>query len=1012
MHPNKKPSPNINVFSWYGSQKKKSKDLNCPHCPSHLNIKYTYTNEYTEATDGTKSRKISCARCKSDGWICESCESNYVYNNMVSVRRHNRRYHYKVVEKTNIESEDEMSTNEGTIDKIANDGFFHNLDEEENWISFNNNLSHLPKEDRRFTTAIHENNADKYLVAYSQDKGHVDEDKLNTLADKEVTVMLDITKLASTLKPKENQLFMKIVKGIKEIEETRASDDVEDSTRITIPDNVSELNRYCTKNTYSILKNIPTPKCVNYGHIVNVSADEPVRYALLIGSSIAMLDPDNIENDISRMSKNMIGHRKGLRKKLIELAAKIRNTKGYKEGTKKVIVCFAEFRDDFNPYNGNNVNNSITLHTLSLVPIDSTVDSNEFTYPVAIGHKHMDNMLIETHYNTTLNEMMDPNNNKLFYSKVLKQFISVVLYPCGFMADQPGKRYYSNHAGGNSDYGGVWGHSCNTKDLYDKLTSCEECRMHLKLGADTQECSKCLNWNFLNGWYSKECVKENLGTAARPFKLTMDMQEKKGKEIYRDIVHGSLNKTDALKKLKPYNFTGDAKNLIISSAFAKKEALEDCNNNDTENDYPSFAIRQRNNFCYSSFTGSPMHLLALGLVSTVMSIVFQAASLFDVKKDFIASVKSTMEALASSKIDFAPIEALSTDKTTGWIGSDFIRTCKFIVHIFRLLDILIAKKNNNRTNVKNYTPTMCKNYLLLRNIDVPKTIKEKREAVMKHMQSMKNEFNDFNKTSLQPLVISIYKLVAHIMTAKDSAESKLRIHYKQYLNSFHDIDMLIKKLTNDKSESNKIVSMYNNLNVGDIINDTDNTGPVRFTWEANWHGEKGIQAVKDLFVSQKGNFGEILINKLYANKVLDYLSPEENVESDVGSKLRNYVIDSKDALNASLKNAVPLPFIMTKDGVLLFVFQHSDAVEFKFTDLVEVQMGWFYFNIAFLRSVENPLLKNEHVNTAIKCALLPSISCSNKLCYTAVSDDWLTLNEHGNFEVYSNLNLEIKHPDN
>ena len=48
---------------------------------------------------------------------------------------------------------------------------------------------------------------------------------------------------------------------------------------------------------------------------------------------------------------------------------------------------------------------------------------------------------------------------------------------------------------------------------------------------------------------------------------------------------------------------------------------------------------------------------------------------------------------------------------------------------------------------------------------------------------------------------------------------------------------------------------------------------------------------------------------------------------------------------------------MTKDGALLFVFQHSDAVEFKFTELIEVQMGWFYFNIAFLRSVENPLLK-------------------------------------------------------
>ena len=69
-------------------------------------------------------------------------------------------------------------------------------------ISFNNNLSYLQKEDRRFTTAIHENNADKYLVAYSQDKGYVDEDKLNKLVDKEVTAILDIAKLASTLKPK------------------------------------------------------------------------------------------------------------------------------------------------------------------------------------------------------------------------------------------------------------------------------------------------------------------------------------------------------------------------------------------------------------------------------------------------------------------------------------------------------------------------------------------------------------------------------------------------------------------------------------------------------------------------------------------------------------------------------------------------------------------------------------------------------------------------------------------
>jgi len=63
------------------------------------------------------------------------------------------------------------------------------------------------------------------------------------------------------------------------------------------------------------------------------------------------------------------------------------------------------------------------------------------------------------------------------------------------------------------------------------------------------------------------------------------------------------------------------------------------------------------------------------------------------------------------------------------------------------------------------------------------------------------------------------------------------------------MDALIKKLTNDTSDNKRCVSMCNNLNVGDVISDVDFSGPVRFTWEGNWHGEKGIQAVKEQFVS-------------------------------------------------------------------------------------------------------------------------------------------------------------------
>ena len=43
----------------------------------------------------------------------------------------------------------------------------------------------------------------------------------------------------------------------------------------------------------------------------------------------------------------------------------------------------------------------------------------------------------------------------------------------------------------------------------------------------------------------------------------MELQENKGKEMCNGIVTFNLSKTATLKKLKPLNFTGGAKNLIV-----------------------------------------------------------------------------------------------------------------------------------------------------------------------------------------------------------------------------------------------------------------------------------------------------------------------------------------------------------------------------------------------------------------------------------------------------------------
>ena len=81
---------------------------------------------------------------------------------------------------------------------------------------------------------------------------------------------------------------------------------------------------------------------------------------------------------------------------------------------KKRIICHNDFRDKFNPYNRNNVNNSITLHNLSLLLIDTTIDSNKYTHLVAIRHRYKNNILIKICHNKTLNEIIDPKKTNYF----------------------------------------------------------------------------------------------------------------------------------------------------------------------------------------------------------------------------------------------------------------------------------------------------------------------------------------------------------------------------------------------------------------------------------------------------------------------------------------------------------------------------------------------------------------------------------------------------------------------
>ena len=59
--------------------------------------------------------------------------------------------------------------------------------------------------------------------------------------------------------------------------------------------------------------------------------------------------------------------------------------------------------------------------------------------------------------------------------------------------------------------------------------------------------------------------------------------------------------------------------------------------------------------------------------------------------------------------------------------------------MFRNIDRHITEKNHNNINAETHASKMCKTNLLSRDLDVPNTIKVKREAVKNNILSIKTK---------------------------------------------------------------------------------------------------------------------------------------------------------------------------------------------------------------------------------------------------------------------------------
>ena len=302
---------------------------------------------------------------------------------------------------------------------------------------------------------------------------------------------------------------------------------------------------------------------------------------------------------------------------------------------------------------------------------------------------------------------------------------------------------------------------------------------------------------------------------------------------------------------------------------------------------------------------------------------------------------------------------------------------------------------------------MCTTYLKLYNLHIPENINDKRKAVLEHKkQCLNSKSINSSDLKIEHLVVTSYKLMAQLKTCNEENIENLYTHYKQYLYELHHLDQKLKTVSHGKKMNPIWQMQYNNVNVPLLIENLKRAGRTSHMHDGKEFAEKGIQHVKNAFVSKKGKFAGNLMEKLYSNKILNQLADDNQSESTSKCDLSKYYVKSCDFLNEKLKRGSPVPFVLNENEDCLFLLNDGPAKHFVFSNHVKTLMGLNYFDLKHVKNAQSPLslLKKGVVK---KCALLATkIEGTNKYCYTGINNDWLTLNELGVFRVISEFNYK------
>ena len=520
--------------------------------------------------------------------------------------------------------------------------------------------------------------------------------------DIESRLHTNLTYLCSTMTSQQQHLLSCILKDLMRpniFEKTRP------------PLSTNDINKYYLNSSFSLKKNLPSPRVFEIDGHACVSIGSVIDHMLLFGVPMDTLSTDfkgkndNFINDISQTKEAEL------------IRNNIRN-KFHRDSDSITIIYIIVWSDDFEVNHTRTNKSSTWVMTVSISPPSHLKTSPLCTSPIALGRKGYSHNKVRNHVNEEIRKL--ENVTMRYSSRHLKE-IPVIVKPLIISADRPERSSLNSilsHSGNSSKR---WRYS----ELIDrkKLPSCSQCLSkrfnticnYQVIVQPSKFCNKCCDWNMMTkNKVSKFPPPHNYPTQQHQnsptppssrqallkqnqllctVKVDYDHFISCIKYAFWNFLHQSWNKGQCESYLKLVGISGQYIKQIVNLATTKRNLLP--------TDYSileqiPFPPMWNSVYRLEQCIDTPMHLLFQGIVK---SIILETQAFFKFHKkwaSFGMRSNTILNEINKMHLEFCRAEHFNGGDqytTGGWIAETYLGFSRLFTYLVTQTSEDISKQN-------------------------------------------------------------------------------------------------------------------------------------------------------------------------------------------------------------------------------------------------------------------------------------------------------------------------------